>query len=141
MVTETFAIILFLLAAFDAWLTAQRITRYGLKVELNAAIRWLASKFGPELGAFIGVAAPATAVVGVSLMFHLQWVLALLVGFRARAFFVQIESMVFEKQIKEFAASINAASSSGSHRPPSTVAPSDEVEPKQTPKPILEDKR
>jgi hypothetical protein len=123
-VVTTFAIIYFLLSAFDSWLTAQRINRYGINVEFNSGIRFLSKKIGPELGAIVGVMAPATALIALAVLAHLQWVLPLLVGFRLRAFFNQCESLKFECDIKKFAAEINAASSSESERrPPSTVAP------------------
>jgi hypothetical protein len=133
MVSEILATLLFGLSGFDAFITQKRITRYGVTVELNRAIQVLSSKFGPELGAIIGVMAPATALIALGLKFHLQWVLAAMVGFRLRQFFVQVESLAFERDIKEFAATLVAAASSDSHRPPSTVAPLERVEPKQSP--------
>jgi hypothetical protein len=126
------AIVLFLLSGFDAWITQSRIRKYGPTVELNRAISKLSTVVGPELGAILGVMVPSTALIVLCLMAHLQWVLGMMIGFRLRAFFVQVESIVFEKQIREFADSLKSASISGSHAHPSCVAPlfDDKVEPR-----------
>jgi len=131
--TLVLAIILFLLSAFDAWTTQSRIKRFGVIGELNASIKYLANKIGPELGAILGVMVPATALILVALGLHLQWVLALLVGFRARQFFNQVESIYtqtfFKKELEILRQQILAASSSGQHRS-LPVAPLESVEPK-----------
>lgn len=117
--------LVFLFAVFDEWLTERRITKYGVNVELNAAIRWLCQKLGIGLGVAVGIIIPTLALLYLALIFHLTTFLAFLVGFRFRLFMIQCESIVFEKQIKKFAAEINAASS-GPHQPslPGSSAPS-----------------
>lgn len=130
MLSTIFAVILFLLCAFDAWLTQRRIGRYGVSVELNRGIRWLSEKIGPELGSIIGVMAPATALISIGVLAHLQWVLSMMIGFRARMFFNQVESVVFEKQIEEFRRTLGDAASPA-HEHPSLVTPSNDVENKK----------
>lgn len=126
-----FAVLLFVLAGFDTWLTQRRISRYGIGVELNRAIRWLSNKIGPEFAAVLGVMTPATALIAIALIAHLQWVLPLLVGFRLRQFFVQCESLAFERDIRHFADELKSASISPAHHPPSMVAPPASVEHKK----------
>jgi hypothetical protein len=100
-------ILCLLLAAFDCVITEKRIRKYGVQVELNAGIRWLATKLGAPMGSYIGVLLPAVAFIAVCISFRAPSVLALMVGFRGRAFFNQVESVIFEKQITEFAKSLH----------------------------------
>ena len=103
----TLAILCLLLAAFDCVITEKRIHKYGVQVELNTGIRWLATKLGVSMGCYIGVMLPSVAFIALCIGFKVAIPLALMVGFRGRAFVNQVESVVFEKQIVEFLKSLH----------------------------------
>src|SRR5437879_619164 len=88
------------IGAFDAYLTQRRMKDYGFDIELNKAIRWIATQTGPETAAYIGIIIPTFLQSLVGLAFNLPSALALLVGFRARFFWTQWQSLKFEKQAK-----------------------------------------
>lgn len=128
MIEAGLALILVVLAMFDSWLTAKRIRRYGRAVELNGAIRRLAKWLGPEVGAGVGIFFPTLCLIDLCVLFHLTWVLGVLVGARGRFFYTQLQSLQFEKQVTELAARLKAASTSPDPAPPSSGAPSHDVE-------------
>jgi hypothetical protein len=96
------AFILFALATFDTWLTAKRIRTYGKWVELHGGVRLFAKLFGPEMGAVLGIMIPTLLWVLFAKAFNLTWLLALIVGLRARFCWIQLESLVFEKTLRQY---------------------------------------
>lgn len=98
----------FTLGAFDAWLTQRRIRDYGSSVELNSAIRYLATTLGPQAASVIGVMLPVTAISFLTWFFNVPILLALLVGFNIKRFEIQLASLEFEKTAKNIKEQINA---------------------------------
>jgi hypothetical protein len=89
--TLTFLSIAFVgLCVFDAWFTQRQMHRFGIAVEMNRFIRFLAGIFGEEVGATIGVGAPSLALLSLCLIFHAEIFLALVVGFRSALFVKQV---------------------------------------------------
>jgi hypothetical protein len=103
----TLVIICLLLASFDCVLSENRIRKFGVKVELNSGIRWLVGKLGIPIGCYVGVLMPAVAFLVLCIIFKAAIPLALMVGFRGRAFFNQVESVIYQKEILEFAKSLH----------------------------------
>lgn len=99
------------LGAYDAYLTQKRMKQYGVEIELNAAIRWLSTQTGPETGAYIGIILPAFLQSLVGMSFNLGLALAVLVGFRLRFFYTQLQSHKVEKHVIKFAKQIERAKS------------------------------
>src|SRR5271169_5555209 len=97
----TLATLLFFLAAFDAWLTVKRMNEYGLEVELNKWIKWLATRMGPELGCVVGILVPALLQVLFCNAFGLTWLIGILVGLRLRYWWIQLESIAIERMLKK----------------------------------------
>ena len=116
----TLAAINFALGAFDCWLTRRQMHEFGIHVELNTAIRWLSAWLGVDAGVLLGIAIPLAAQTGLLVWVHWTTVLAILVGFRIKMAFIQAQSIVFEREIKAFKASLR-----GDSAPPSS-APHDE---------------
>lgn len=81
-----FATIFTLLAYSDAKFTREKIAEYGVEVELNGAIRWLYSKFGP-IGIDIGIAIPTCIVADIG--YFIPTVLAFMLGVRFLLFILQ----------------------------------------------------
>ena len=102
MIFTILAFILFALATFDTWLTAKRIRTYGKWVELNRVIRICTKLVGPELGTVLGIMVPTLLWVLCAKAFNVTWILALLVGLRARFCWIQLESLVFEKTLRQY---------------------------------------
>lgn len=96
----TLAVINFLLAGFDAWLTRRRINAYGLFVEQNKAIVTLIAYVGVELGILLGIMVPTAALTALFLITHFQVGFALLVGFRLKLFVLQLQSIGFENSVR-----------------------------------------
>jgi hypothetical protein len=96
------ALLNFLLAVFDTWLTGRRIKDYGPQVELNRFVRYLSTRLGPELGTLIGILGPVS--LQTILFVSLNWPVALgiLIGLRLKLFWIQLLSMAFEKDVKKF---------------------------------------
>jgi hypothetical protein len=87
----TFLSIVFVgLCAFDAWFSARQMRLFGIAVELNRFVRFLCGRFGIEIGAIIGVGGPSVALLALSLIFHAEVPLALIVGFRFALFLKQV---------------------------------------------------
>jgi hypothetical protein len=99
---EILAFILFGLATFDTFLTSRRIRTYGKWVELNGLIRRLVKWFGPEAGSILGILGPTLLWVLCAKAFNATWLVALLVGLRARFCWIQLESLVFEKALRQY---------------------------------------
>ena len=101
-------ILYFLLACFDAWLTRRRIRDYGIRVELNTLLQWIIVHTNLEVALFIGILLPSVALCGLCLLFNSPLILAVFVGFRARWFWLQIESLAFERELKRFKSKLDA---------------------------------
>lgn len=101
-----------MLAASDAYWTRRMMERFGIDVELNPTIRFLAKHLGLEFGLFSGIAGPAAAQC--ALFYWLNWpvALALLVGFRFKLLWSQIKT----------ASILKRAQYSGLRLPPSKVS-------------------
>ena len=115
-------IAVFLMAAFDARLTARRISAYGPKVELNEAIANLSTRIGSEGAALLGIMLPNAIIIGLCYAANWPTVLAILAGFKIRYFWNQIQSLKFEKQIKAITKELNLR---GAERQPSTLNDAD----------------
>lgn len=98
MILQILAATNFLLGAYDAWLTQHRIKAFGKGFELNRLIKELSTLLGPDLAAIIGVLGPTVGWTYIFTYFNLPWALALMVGFNAKRFEIQLSSRVFEKQ-------------------------------------------
>jgi hypothetical protein len=96
------AAVFFGLVVFDATFSRRRMRLFGLSVELNAAIKNTCALLGIELGVFVTMLLPAAALTYLCYRTHFQVGLALLIGFRARLSYIQIQSLKFEHQIREF---------------------------------------
>jgi len=84
---------------------------FGKQFELNSLIKVLSTPLGPDLAAVIGVLGPCVGWTFIFTFFNLPWALALLVGFNAKRFEIQLQSRVYErsalkiqKMMKEFRA-------------------------------------
>jgi hypothetical protein len=53
----------FLLAVFDAGLTAKRLPTIGIEAEYNPVARWLAYKLGVKAGIFLSVLIPTAGII------------------------------------------------------------------------------
>jgi hypothetical protein len=114
---ELLCLINFSFAAFDAWLTRRRLKTYGPNVELNGIIRATAKVLGPEaavIGPILFIGASQSYLCN---FFHLEWVIAMLVGFRLRMFYNQLMSMRFESQAKDIQKLINSKLAGGPQAP------------------------
>jgi len=80
---------------------------YGLSVELNPLIVKLSDTLGIEFGTLIGIMGPASALILLCLWTHFQVGLAFMLGMRAKMFFNQVQSIMFERQLKEFKRSLD----------------------------------
>ena len=84
----------------DALITRKRIMAYGPRVEHNALIRTLQSKFGDTNAVLLGLLVPALVMLGILEMTHLKWVLAVLTGFRLNMAWTQLLSLKYEAAIR-----------------------------------------
>lgn len=105
---QALAILFFGLCAFDSVFTRRRMRLFGLNVELNSLIKNTCALCGIELGVFLTMLLPAAALTFLLYKTHFEVGLALLIGFRARLSYIQIQSLKFEKQIREFQATLNS---------------------------------
>ena len=87
----------------------RRMKLFGLNVELNPFVKNTCALLGIELGILLTLLIPATALALLFLWTHFQVGFALLIGFRARLSYIQIQSLKFEKQIREFKKSLDSA--------------------------------
>lgn len=92
----------FAITCFDAWLTNARMNKYGADVELTPAIRKMAKAISPEFATIVGILAPSTAVCALCFLFRAPVIVALLLGFRLHFFYIQLQSIAFEKQLEKF---------------------------------------
>lgn len=114
------AIAVFLMAAFDARLTARRIEKYGTKVELNEAIAKLSTRIGSEAAALIGIMVPNAILIGVAYSLDAKLLMAGLVGFKLRYFWNQIQSLKFERNALAIAREINSRAAVQDNPPPAS---------------------
>jgi hypothetical protein len=96
------AILNFLLALFDAQLTARRMHQYGDQIEVNGFIKYLSTKLGPDFAAYIGTAGAALVQNWVCLSLGLGLPLAFLTGVRFKLWTFQVQSLIFEKKLRAF---------------------------------------
>jgi hypothetical protein len=94
---QTLAATNFLLGSYDAWLTQKRMKAFGKQFELNSLIKLLSTLLGSDLAAVIGVLGPCVGWTIILTFFNLPWALALLVGFNAKRFEIQLQSRAYEK--------------------------------------------
>lgn len=117
------ALIYYSLVAFDAVFTMRRMKKFGLAVELNSLVKNACALLGIEFGLFATILAPASALSLLLLWTHFQVGFALLIGFRARLSYIQIQSLKFEKDIRTFCKEngieIGKSSGAGKSAPPS----------------------
>lgn len=117
----TLAILNIILAGFDAWLTSQRMKRYGLDVELDSTTKKLAALLGKDFGPALAIYIPAT--VQSFLFTYLAWpaILGIFVGFRLSKFWMQLRSIQFERDLRQFKHALDTgrrSSNSGPTPPP-----------------------
>jgi hypothetical protein len=86
-------LIYFVLAAFDACVTFDRIKKFGPQVELNNAIRKLTVRFGPFASVLVGIWIPTLALAALCVEFRLDHVLSVLVGARGMLALLQLRSL------------------------------------------------
>jgi len=98
---------------------------FGTGFELNSLIKKLSTHMGPEIASIIGVLGPCVGWTYIFTYFNLTWALALMVGFNAKRFEIQLSSSVFEKQareiqkaLKEFRSTNESTLHSGELTPP-----------------------
>lgn len=103
------ALIYYGLVCFDAVFTGRRMKKFGLNVELNQFVKWMCSTCGIEFGLLATMCAPASLLALFLLKTHFEVGFALLIGFRSRLSYIQIQSLKFEKQIREFKKSLDSA--------------------------------
>lgn len=92
----------FAVSCFDAWLTNARMHRYGIDVELTSTIRKLAKAVNIETAIVAGILVPSAAMCALCLIFRTPTLMGLLLGFRLNFFYVQLQSLIFEAQLKKF---------------------------------------
>ena len=128
------ALAVFAMAAFDARLTARRISDYGPGIELNSVIASLSTKIGSEGAALIGIMIPNALAIALSI--HYNWGIFLggLVGFKLRYFYNQIQSLRVKKFLREVKADINSKSSGPSACSPSQATDEESVSSHDGPK-------
>lgn len=107
MIFQLLAATSFLLWAYDAWLSQDRMKKYGNGFELTASIKFLSTYLGPELAVILGIMGPAVGWIYIFKIFNLTWALALMTGFGIKRFEVQLTSRVFEKQAAALRQMIN----------------------------------
>jgi hypothetical protein len=79
---------LFLLLVFlDAEFTVRRIRTYGIAVELNPFVQWLAQKVGVVGGVYLGILIPTGALIGLGWFF--PDILTFMLGVRTCLFLFQ----------------------------------------------------
>lgn len=89
----------FILAARDAWVTQDRIHKFGPKIELNLGIRYLATKWGPKIAAYAGCILPAAAQSLLCVMYDQPGLLGVFTGMRLKLFWNQLQSRKFEQEL------------------------------------------
>jgi hypothetical protein len=122
------ALIYYALIGFDAAFTLRRMKKFGVNVEANPWIKGLCKLCGLEFGLVAALLAPASLVSLVLLMTHFQVGFALLIGFRVRLSYIQIQTLKFEKQIQDY-----MTSGAGKSAPPSARSDSKTVVEAQPP--------
>ena len=94
-----FIAIIVLTSAFDAQITKRRLDQYGVAIELNGLIGGLASKFGSSKAIAFGLIIPNVLAAALLAKFSLIG-LSFFAGMRAAFFFVQVASLMLEKELK-----------------------------------------
>jgi hypothetical protein len=111
-------------------LTNKRINDYGLEVEINAGIKNAAKLLGAEAATLVMLFGPTLFWVLLLCSLKSYSGLGILVGFKLRFFFNQLESRAFEKEAKRIQKEINLRSralpsqSNSSSEDPSQTGPS-----------------
>jgi len=108
----------FLLGAFDAYITQRRIRDYGVHVELNGIIRWLATHLGPYLASLIGVLGPCVGWTYIFTALELPIPLAILIGFNLKRFHIQLSSLQFEREARALKAELDKRNGEAALNPP-----------------------
>ena len=114
MILQALAATNFLLGTYDAYLTQRRMKAFGVNFELNSLIKKLSTHSGPELASVIGVLGPCVGWTFIFTYFNLPWALALLVGFNAKRFEIQLSSDQFERSAQKIQKMINEYRSANS---------------------------
>lgn len=112
------AAIYFALGSFDAWLTRRRINTYGTQVEFNQLIVTLCNVLGTDFGVLLGIILPLVITLAVLIKLNWSIPLAILIGMRLKQFITQIQSIKFEKELREFQKSLGPLKK----RPPSSLS-------------------
>lgn len=115
----------FLLGVYDAYLTNRRMRAFGKNFELNKLIKGLSTHLGPELAAVIGVLGPCVGWTFIFSYFNLPWALALMVGFNAKRFEIQLSSAAYEKSALQIQKMMDDFGHRGATLPPSEVTDKD----------------
>jgi hypothetical protein len=93
MLIQALAAANFALGAFDAYITKMRIEEYGPKVEINALLKWMATRLGPAAGAVIGVMLPTVGWTMAACALNWPVLLAFWVGFNCKRVETQLVSL------------------------------------------------
>lgn len=115
------AVIVCLLGVFDSSTTESRIGKYGLEVELNPTIRWMAPKIGLPLAIGLGIMMPTLAIS--TALVALGWTTALAVWLGAKLITAryQMLSLKLEAEMDRQMAALQvrgATTASSSSKPP-----------------------
>lgn len=123
-------IIILACAVFDAYLSTQRIKKYGVGIEMNPLLRLLSAYMGPANTMIVGVLFPTCALITLCSWTHFTEGLAFIAGFRVKLIISQFQSIKFEQQAKKLGIDLR-----GLAQPPSlrSSAPNECVEPTEPP--------
>ena len=92
------------LASFDAAYTIRMLSKHGVEIELNPAIRWLVARFGLLTGVWAGVMIPTLAIAALAIL----WPPLLAVMIPARALLCGMQlartrnEWLSQKKIKQY---------------------------------------
>ena len=83
----------------DVAITYRRIQKYGIMIELNPTVRFLANKLGAARGVFIGIIPASMLFAGALGIFGWKTALGFYTGWKAMLFTIQMDSLGLEKEI------------------------------------------
>lgn len=91
--------LMLVLCGWDWWMSMHRMLKYGIDVEFNKVIRWLAARTTVEVGSFLGIFLPAALLCAAALKFNLPGILWFVTGMRFKLAMTQVQSLALEKQL------------------------------------------
>lgn len=100
-----------LLTAFDCVFTERWLRKYGIAIEDNPNIRWLARYLGIRKALLLALVTPSILIVGVFGALSWPVPLAFYVGVRTMLAYGQIQSLRLELQLTKARAAVSSAAS------------------------------